>query len=121
MKRSYSIDFLRQLAIDTPPILAYANAYSLEEWQSVARKTLQELLRLPLETCDEQFIVKQKIVHEDYIQIDFEFQSEPGYRVPCSLLTPLEMDKPLPGVICLQGHSTGMHISIGEARFPDDR
>ena len=27
---------------------------------------------------------------------------------------------PLPVVICLQGHSTGMHISLARAKFPGD-
>ena len=119
-KKSYSIDYIRQLAQNTPPILAYTNADSLGVWQSVARKKLRELLRLPLEYCDDQFTVKQKAVLDGYVRIDFEFQSEPGYMVPCSLLTPLDMDKPLPDVICLQGHSTGMHISMGTPKFPRD-
>ena len=119
-KKSYSIDYIRQLAKNIPPALAYSNTQPVEVWQATAREKLRELLKLPLEYCDDQFTVKQKVVYDEYVRIDFEFQSEPGYMVPCSLLTPLEMDKPLSGVICLQGHSTGMHISIGAPKFPRD-
>lgn len=60
-----------------------------------------------------------------FTEIRFTFESEPGFRVPAHLLIPkaasgLEINGKLPVMICLQGHSTGMHISIGRAKFPGD-
>ena len=60
-----------------------------------------------------------------FTEIRFTFESEPGFRVPAHLLIPkapsrLEKGGKLPVMICLQGHSTGMHISIGRAKFPGD-
>jgi len=49
------------------------------------------------------------------------FTSEPRAEVPCYLLTPTGGDLPYPAVICLQGHTPGMHISIGEARDETER
>ena len=60
-----------------------------------------------------------------FTEIRFTFESEPGFFVPAHLLIPkapsrLEKGGKLPVMICLQGHSTGMHISIGRAKFPGD-
>ncbi len=60
-----------------------------------------------------------------FTEIRFTFESEPGFRVPAHLLipkaaSPLSSGGRLPVMICLQGHSTGMHISIGRAKFPGD-
>jgi cephalosporin-C deacetylase-like acetyl esterase len=59
--------------------------------------------------------VKRKNITE----IRFSFQSEEGYRIPCHLLLPNGVEKP-PVMICLQGHSTGMHISLGRPKYPSD-
>nr|WP_272209649.1 acetylxylan esterase [Marinicella sp. W31]MDC2875467.1 acetylxylan esterase [Marinicella sp. W31] len=45
---------------------------------------------------------------------DFIFEAEPGAEVPCVMLLPKNVEGPLPVMICLQGHTTGMHISLGE-------
>jgi len=60
-----------------------------------------------------------------FTEMRFSFESEPGFFVPAHLLipqaaSPLARHGKLPVMICLQGHSTGMHISIGRARFPGD-
>ena len=99
-----SKDYILQLAENTSPAMAYREEVCLEEWQKAAREKLTELLGLPLQECDRDFKVLKEEELETYIKIDFEFQSEPGYYVPCSLLVPKDADKPLPGVICLQGH-----------------
>ncbi len=40
--------------------------------------------------------------------------------IPCYLLIPDNIVQPYPVMICLQGHSPGMYISIGEARSKKD-
>ena len=60
-----------------------------------------------------------------FTETRFAFESEPGFFVPAHLLipkapSPLARNGKLPVMICLQGHSTGMHISIGRAKFPGD-
>lgn len=115
-----SKDYLLQLAENKTPTMAYTDNICLREWQKVARRKLTELLGLPLQNCDRDFKVLKEEEPETYIKIDFEFQSEQGYYVPCSLLVPKGVNKPLPGVICLQGHSTGAHISLGIPKFEND-
>ena len=60
-----------------------------------------------------------------FTEMRFSFESEPGFYVPAHLLIPKAASAHsrggrLPVMICLQGHSTGMHISLGRAKFPGD-
>ncbi len=91
-----------------------------EPWQRQLRSRLSELVggfpeeRVPLNVeeleCEETgTYVRKKLV----------FTSEPFADVPAHLLVPAGAQGPLPAMICLQGHTTGMHISLGMAR--DDR
>lgn len=90
------------------------------EWQEKARTKLSKLIGLPFEYCDDLFRIESEEQHETHREIRFTFQSEAGYFVPCHLLIPANTEKPLPVVICIQGHSTGMHISLGRPKFDGD-
>ena len=46
------------------------------------------------------------------------FTSESGADVPCVLLTPIDSPTPPPVMICIQGHSPGMLVSMG--RWEDE-
>ena len=116
-----SAEYIAYLTKNTPPILAYDCSQDINVWQEVARAKLVDLLKLPLEKGELKFSIIKKVFKEDYTQIDFEFQSEPGYVVPCSILVPAGCNGPLPTVICLQGHSTGMHISLGVPKYEGDK
>ncbi|MBQ8814421.1 MAG: hypothetical protein IJZ85_08005 [Lachnospiraceae bacterium] len=115
-----SKDYVLNLARNTVPMLAYSEGLVFEEWQDKAKTKLAELLGLPFADCSADFCVVEKTQHDGYISIAFTFQSEPGYHVPCTLLVPSGAQLPLPGVICLQGHSRGAHISLGIPKFPED-
>lgn len=107
-------------SISEEPIMKYDGSEPLEVWQKKARTLLAELLGLPFKKCDDNFEIISTEKKDGYTQINFEFQSEEGFYVPCGMLVPDGADKPLPGVICLQGHSTGMHISLGNPKFEND-
>lgn len=101
------------------PSMSYRGG-DLPAWQSDARQTLTTLLgldriekvpALPEIECAEKL--------EGATEIRFTFQSEEGYRVPCHLLLPDGVENP-PVMICLQGHSKGMHISLGRPVYPGD-
>lgn len=55
-----------------------------------------------------------------YTEIRFALRSEPGIYVPGHLLLPRRASGKLPLMICLQGHTSGMHISLGRRRFRGD-
>lgn len=96
------------------------NGGDFKKWQQKAQEKLKELLGLPFTKCDDLFCIEFEKQHEDYREIRFTFQSEEGYFVPCHLLIPNGAEEPLSVVLCLQGHSTGMHISLGRAKYPGD-
>ncbi len=115
-----SLQYVKNIMPKVEPKLAYQETADYAEWSETAREKLRELLGLPLVSCDDQFTVIEEKEHEAYRQLSFTFQSEPGYFVPCTILIPKTIKAPVPGVICLQGHSTGSHISLGEAKYPGD-
>lgn len=101
------------------PAMSYSGK-DYETWKKDAREQLGNLLGMDKFTRVE---AKVEIEYEKKIEgateIRFTFQSEDGYRVPCHLLLPDGMSNP-PVMICMQGHSTGMHISLGRPKYPGD-
>lgn len=116
-----SREYVLRLAYSMAPRLAYDVCREVEVWKNTAKSKLSELLGLPLADCDSEFCLTNQMVKEEYTRIDFTFQSEPGYHIPCSLLIPNGQKTPLPAVICLQGHSRGAHISLGVEKYPEDQ
>lgn len=51
----------------------------------------------------------------------FIFTSEKNVDVPCVLRIPRMGRKNYPLMVCLQGHSPGMHLSLGEVKTAEDR
>ncbi len=103
------------------PSMKWDGNESLADWQARAKAKLRELLGLdrmiPAEKCIE---IEYDRKEADFREIRFKFQSEPGYFVPCHMLIPNGTSGKLPAVICLQGHSKGMHISLGRVKFEDE-
>ncbi len=120
MNNLSSLKYIQKLTENIKPELAYTDAVSLDIWQNQAREKLRDLLGLPLPNCELEFEVLEEKECKTYKKVSFQFQSEPGYYVPCTLLIPNGIKK-TKVVICLQGHSTGAHISIGVERFPTDK
>lgn len=110
----------REIAKNTVPSMAYDGKEDFAAWQARARAKLEELLGLPFERCDDQLTIEWKKELEEYTEIRFLFQSETNYFVPAVLRIPNGAEGPLPTVICLQGHSRGMHISLGQPKYPGD-
>ena len=102
------------------PAHRYDGSESFGTWQTRARAKLLDLLGLPLTLCDDRMTVEYERTLENFTEIRFQFQSEEGYFVPCHFLTPNGATGPLPVVICLQGHSKGMHISLARPKYPGD-
>ena len=102
------------------PSMRWDGKENFSSWQERGRKKLTELFGLPFEKCDDKFQIEYQINHETFNETRFTFQSEEGFFVPCHFWTPKNISKPLPLVICLQGHSKGMHISMGRPKYPGD-
>lgn len=88
---------------------------SFDVWRGDVYATLRRLLGPTPELCDLAIRPESEQVHAEFREIRFRFTSEPNVDVPCHLLLPKASKGPFPVVICLQGHTSGMHLSIGRA------
>ncbi len=99
-----------------PPRLSYHGG-PVKPWQARLRRELKRLVgawpaeRVPLKprhlwTRPHEFGTIEKLV----------FRSEAHADVPVYLCLPKNAQPPYPAMICLQGHSTGMHVSIAAQR-----
>ncbi len=109
------IDLISQCA----PSMRMNAGENFAQWQEKARAKLEQLLGLPMEHTAPNFRVEWEKEFDTYTEIRFLFDSEPEVTVSCHLLLPKGVEK-VPVVICLQGHSKGMHISLGQPKYPGD-
>ncbi len=104
------------------PALRYSGGAPLADWQKSARARLAELSGYDKikAAADDCFTVLSKTECGGYTDYEIKFQSEDGYFVPCHLWVPFGKEGKIPMVICLQGHSTGYHISMGKPKYDRD-
>lgn len=116
---------MRQLNIiyeNIKPSMAYVEGEDIKVWKKKAKKKLIELTGLDKfhKVLDNQF--KQLSVEkiDNYKRIKYSLLTEEKFETRGYLLLPDDIENP-PLMICLQGHSSGMHISLGEIKFSGDR
>ena len=112
---------IKKLVSSVTPSMRWDGVEPIGEWQEKARKKLSELVGL-----DRMIPGEKKLEIEfdrdsgDFREIRFKYQTEPGYFVPCHMCVPKGAKLPLPTFICMQGHSKGMHITLGRTKYPDE-
>lgn len=92
-----------------------------QSWQKRAEEKLTELLGLPYKKCEPFFTVEYEKELPDCKEIRFTFQSEDDEFVNALLWLPKASDGKPPVMLCLQGHSTGMHLSFGRPLYEGDK
>ena len=104
------------------PSMRYNGEVSFTEWQTAARAKLRELLGMENlnPSSDNKFNLEYVKEEDNYTEYRFTLESEVGYAFPSVMRVPKGMSGKLPVMLCLQGHSTGMHISLGKPIFPND-
>lgn len=107
------------------PACRWDGVTSPDAWRKNAKETLSTLLGIDeIEAHKTEPVMQIELNRVDeaegYREIRFRYVTEEQVTVPCHLLIPLGVTGPLPVVICLQGHSTGMHISLGRPKYPGD-
>ena len=104
------------------PALGFKPGLDVGKWQAELRARLRSILALPAAAAGPlEARVERHRETAQYTMDRIRFTAEPGEVVPGWLLKPKSARGSMPVMICLQGHSPGMHISIGEARNESER
>jgi cephalosporin-C deacetylase-like acetyl esterase len=111
---------LELLQEQAPLKLAFDPRRDYASWRAEVKRTLRELLGKTPALVPLDVRVEGEFDHETLTETRFVFTAEANADVPCHLLVPKNAKRPTPVMICLQGHSTGMHISLGRPQFEGD-
>ena len=124
MDRPYVLQPHFDLAAAGKPLYSFDPAADLAAQKQRMQDKLFELMAPPVKrTSPEPVIEYISDADPRFDEIRFRFESEPNFFVPAHMLLPKgawKAGKKLPVVICLQGHSTGMHISLGRPKYEGD-
>jgi len=98
------------------PSLRYDGG-DVREWQRRLRRKLRHVVGdEPRERCDLRVRSMWRRKHPLGMIEKIAFTSEPRADVPAYVCLPKDVEPPYSFVICLQGHNSGMHNSIGVER-----
>ena len=121
--RTIDNDTVHELLLSKKPLLAYDEKKDYAVWKEEVRQKYITLLGLDAiaeNACPLSIEVEERVETEEYTRLRYSFESENGCFVPCYLLIPKTKKEKYPVCICLQGHTTGFHISIGEEKYDGD-
>jgi len=101
----------------TVPSLHFTGKEDFTKWQKQLRRRLINILGIDAHRQHKiKFSLKQSKGTDLFTCQRVEFQAEPFADVPGYLLKPKEIPPPWPVMLCLQGHSPDMNISLGKAK-----
>ena len=121
--RKIDNDVIHEKLLDRKPLWAYDEKYDYAEWKNRIQEKYIELLGLEeiaANACPIQVEIEEVVETEEYTRYRYVFESEKDCPVPCYLLIPRVQKEKFPVCICMQGHTTGFHISIGEQKYEED-
>lgn len=112
----------QRLMEEVQPRLGWRNQPDLDRWREELAAALAECIGELPEPAASDPVWTETIPAAGFRMRRVAFTTEPGVRAVAHLLTP-PGEPPAggrPTMICLQGHSSGAHISWGEAQYPGD-
>ena len=102
------------------PALEFDPAADYKAWREKAKKKLIELTGFDrFEKVAPEFAIEYELDFDTHKEIRFTMMTEKACEMPCHLLLPKGVENP-PLMVCLQGHGTGMHVSMGKVKFERD-
>ena len=116
-------DLIHEQLLNQTPKLAFDENANYEEWKEKVREKYIEILGLDniaKNACEIKIEIEETVEFDEYTRIRYVFESEKGCLVPCYILIPKTGKEKYPVCICLQGHSTGFHNSIGKVIYEED-
>ncbi|MEI7905200.1 MAG: alpha/beta hydrolase family protein [Candidatus Firestonebacteria bacterium] len=122
MKRYFDPgQYHEELYARTERKLEFKPGMKFEKWKAVLMKKLTELTGYePPEKAPLKVTRGETKEFKDYVRQRLVFNSEAFADVPAYLLIPKGIKGRMPAMVCLQGHTKGFHISIGEPVYPGD-
>ena len=113
---------IKNIVANTIPSMRWDGVEPIGKWQEKARAKLASLVGLDrMIPAEKRLEIEFDRETEDFREIRFKYQTEPGYFVPCHMCIPKGAKLPLPTFICMQGHSKGMHITLGRTKYPGEQ
>lgn len=103
-----------------PLTLAFDPAADFAPWRAAVAERLAHLLGPTPAIVPLNLRTEYVTEHDTFREYRLVYTAEEGADVPCHLLIPRAGQAPYPTMICLQGHSTGMHISLGRPKYEGD-
>ena len=116
-------DIIHDNLLHKEPLLRFDENADFETWKAQVREKYIELLcldEIAQNACEIKVEIEEEVKKDGYTRYRYTFESEHGCTVPCYLLIPDTGKEKYPVIICLQGHTAGFHISIGEYKFKGD-
>ena len=116
-------DLIHEQLLNQKPKLAFDENVDYLEWKKQVKEKYIEFLGLEniaQNACEIKVEIEETVEFDEYTRIRYVFESEKGCPVPCYLLIPKTGKEKYPICVCVQGHSTGFHISIGKKIYEED-
>lgn len=116
-------DIIHENLLQKKPLLAYDENNDYMAWKAQVQEKYIEMLGLKNiaeNACEIKVEIEETVETDEYTRYRYIFESEKGCYVPCYLLIPREKKEKFPVCVCVQGHTTGFHISIGEKKYDED-
>ena len=102
------------------PLLSYDSKQDFTSQKEKIRAKLVDLMGDAPDSCDPAFRIEFERERDAFKEIRFSFNAEEYARLACHLWIPNTGKDKFSVVICLQGHTSGMHISMGRVLYEGD-
>ena len=116
-------DIIHENLLKREPILRFDENADFNAWREQVREKYMEILcldEIASNACEIKVEIEEEVKKDGYTRYRYTFESEHGCTVPCYLLIPDTGKEKYPVMICLQGHTAGFHVSIGEGKYASD-
>ena len=116
-------DIVHEKLMRKQPILRFDENADFDIWREQVREKYIDILGLDdiaANACEIKVEIEEEVKKDGYTRYRYTFESEYGCTVPCYLLIPDTGKEKYPVMICLQGHTAGFHVSIGEGKYECD-
>ena len=121
--REINVDVIHEELFKNKPLLAFNPKQDYQSWKKEIKDKYYELLgfeEIKKNDCPLVVQIEEVVEKDEYTRIRYTFESEKNSIVPCYLLIPKLKKEKYPVCVCMQGHSTGFHVSIGVRKYDDD-